>query len=90
MCINNQLKTLAVLSLYSVPDQILQERSSDTLLVCKYGGDLSLAVIEVKKIVGVVAMVPFTQENREASFFVVERIGLDLEFVEDALDDDDR
>ncbi|KIL54644.1 hypothetical protein M378DRAFT_39320, partial [Amanita muscaria Koide BX008] len=56
--INGQKKTLALISVYSQPDEQLIHQSHGTLLVCKYRPD-SLLVIDVKFIRSVVAMIPF-------------------------------
>jgi hypothetical protein len=87
-------KTLAVISLYSPPDQRLMEVSYNTLLSCTYSGDADCRVIEVETIKAVVAMVPhqpFPGDTAER-YFVVEKPGLDVAVLagttEDVQDED--
>jgi hypothetical protein len=78
--------------MYTPPDPQLAERSFGTLLVCGYDGDLSLVVVDVKTIVSVISMIPFTRDDRmmenPAQFFVVEKPGLDFAIAEDDIDAD--
>lgn len=82
LTINGVDKTLAMTSLYTLHDAILAERSTGALIVCGYQGNAGLVVIDAKKIVSVVAMIPFIQDDREdvelEQFFVVEKPGLDF------------
>ena len=66
---------VALISLFSLPDEALLRASSGAVLSCKPG--TSLAVVSAKSILSVVAMVPHTINN-QASFFVVEKPGLDI------------
>ncbi|KAJ7057285.1 hypothetical protein C8F01DRAFT_991867 [Mycena amicta] len=56
--------TLALVSVYSSPDKKLLEESSKSLWVCKYLGDESLKIIDVKAITSVVAVVPFEEGKK--------------------------
>ena len=67
---------VAVVSMYSHPDQSLLKASHHTLWSCSYQGNDSLKVISTKDIVGVVAMIPlFGVQER---YFVVEKPGFDI------------
>ena len=73
--------TLAMVSLYSRPDNDLLESSYHTLLLCSYMGDISLCVIDVKSVMSVVGMAPhqpFPGALPVDRYFVVEKRGLDL------------
>ena len=81
----NQWRPVALISLYSTPDPVLLEMSSDTLLVCRYCGDDTLVLVEAQAIKSVVAMVPFMEKPEggrprynNGRFFVVEKPGLSL------------
>ena len=69
-------------SLYSRPDNDLLKESSNTLWSCKHQGEGAMAVIDVKAIEAVVAMVPHSVEILGAEWadrvFVVEKSGLDV------------
>lgn len=73
-------EALAVVSLYSPPDDHLLRTTHDTLCVCGYQGEDALVVINIKSILSVVAMVPFpfVVGGRPNQYFMVERIGLDV------------
>ena len=79
--IGQEEKTLALVSVYSPPDRELLEASYFTLWSCRYQGNMALKVVDVKTIVGVVAMVlhgeNFTGDTT-GRFFVVEKPGLDV------------
>lgn len=75
----------ALVSMYSPPDEDLYRRSSKTLWVCSYYGDVTFTVVDVKSITQVVAMVPFD----EGRFFAVEKLGLDIAFLSGAVDPDE-
>ena len=66
-------RTLALVSLYSLPDANLLESSCQTVWSCQYQGPGAYTVVDVKLIISVVAMIP-----RGESFFMVEKIGLDV------------
>jgi hypothetical protein len=73
---------LALVLLYSRPDQTLLDVSVNTLWSCEYQGNLALRFINVKCIQAVVAMIPHVLviEGREAHkcFFLMEKPGLDV------------
>ena len=75
------LETLAVVSVYSLPLPHLFNRSHGTFISCKYSGDESVPVINVKCIKAVVAMVPHSPpgvNEGERYYYLVERPGLDI------------
>jgi hypothetical protein len=81
--VNHRRRRLALVTLYGPPDAELRAKSFDTLWVCKYGGDESLLVLDVKSIQSVVSMVPFLPHDHpeDASpdlFFVNQDLGLDV------------
>lgn len=63
--------------LYSEADKNLLEASYSTLQSLSYSGNQSIAVIDVKMIEAVVALVPhFPYSNNIQQYFVVEKPGL--------------
>lgn len=72
------MKTFALVSIYSAPDELLLSKSSGALAVCKYKGSLGLKVIPSSSILSVVGMVPFPAGKDEEDFFLVEKLGLDM------------
>jgi hypothetical protein len=85
---NREIETLALVSLYSPPDQDLLEASSQALWACQYLGDESLCVINVKTIISVVAIVPLPHSGQPKGMFVVEKLGLDVAEMGGSLDED--
>ncbi|KAA1473018.1 hypothetical protein DENSPDRAFT_899721 [Dentipellis sp. KUC8613] len=82
--INGVTQNLALVSLYSEPDQNLLQASFKTVWACHYQGQNALKVIKINAIKAVVGMVPFpvgsyTQEQniQQRPCFVVEKIGLE-------------
>jgi hypothetical protein len=73
-------KTLALVSLFSTPDEALHQHTYGVLTVCKYQGERSLVVIEIESISAVVGMVPFCKqvEGSDPMYFLAERLGLDV------------
>jgi hypothetical protein len=73
---------LALVSLFSKPDESLLSLSVNTLWSCEYQGDRALRFINVKTIQSVVAMIPHRPEIRgqhaTERFFLVEKPGLDV------------
>lgn len=73
---------LALVSLFSKPDESLLSLSMKTLWSCEYQGDNSLRFINVKNIQAVVAMIPHRVEIpgllSSERFFLVEKPGLDV------------
>lgn len=70
-------ETLAICSMYSPADGRRREYSNGALIVCTYGGRSELVVIQVKKILSVVAMVPLDEQDEgNNEFFLVENCAL--------------
>ena len=80
---------LAIVCLYSLPDNYLLNISYDTLFVCEHQD--AVVVIEVKSIISVVAMVPFpfVVGGRGNQYFMIEQIGLDVVKTDDTVDTED-
>ena len=73
--------TLALVSMYSDPDPFLFKESGGTVLACKYNGDSTLIAINFSAIISVVGMVPHSfscLSSTEDWRFVVEKPGLDI------------
>lgn len=79
---------LAMLSVYSPPDQELLNISHGALKACTYFGQENLIVVEAKSIISVVGMIPFpllgeggisaeTCTRTQGKFFLYEKITLD-------------
>jgi hypothetical protein len=75
-----ETQAFALLSLYSPPDEHLLQHSHNTLIVCRYQGEETLVIIDVKSILSVVAMVPFRYaiNGLDNYYFMIEKIGLDV------------
>lgn len=75
-----ETRELALVSLYSPPNQYLLDFSSGALVVCRHQGERALVVIDVKWIHSVVAMVPFHYrvDGLDNYYFMIEKIGLDV------------
>jgi hypothetical protein len=91
--INNNLHTLALISVYGSPDASLYQLSQQTVKSCKYLGDANLLVIDVKTIHSVVAMVPHNvrlpgKVDIEDRWFVVEKPGLKAAYTGGFVDSD--
>lgn len=82
-------KTLAIASLFSMPDEAIYQHTHGVLTVCEYRGEQidekkedaqSLVVIEIESIKAVVGMVPFGEraEGQNPRFFLAEKLGLDV------------
>jgi hypothetical protein len=81
LAIGSNEKTLALVSIYSPPNQALLDASSNTLWSCTHQGDVGLKVVDVKTISSVVAMIPHGANfpgDTTGHFFVVEKPGLDV------------
>ena len=80
--------TLALISLYSLPDAKLLSLSCNALVVCAYQGLRDLRVVEIESILSVVAMVPFGQGGiEENAHFLVEKPGLEVAVLGDVRED---
>ncbi|KAM6493434.1 hypothetical protein JOM56_011568, partial [Amanita muscaria] len=60
-----EVRALAMVSLYSLPDPTLEKDSSGTLSVCQSLGKSSIMVIDATTIELVVGMIPFPLQNSE-------------------------
>ncbi|KAI0364295.1 hypothetical protein BV20DRAFT_956494 [Pilatotrama ljubarskyi] len=80
---------LAMVSVFSPPDPAIRKETHDVLLACRYQGQRSREVVNIKDIQSVVAMVPLPLRREEAEdprsaelysdrYFVVEKLGLDM------------
>ncbi len=84
--VHDEIRTLAMVSLYGPPDSRLLEISMDTVWSCQPGGDESLTLIDVQLIEAVVAMVPHPEPiapreglvDTRGRFCVVEKPGLEV------------
>ncbi|TBU38199.1 hypothetical protein BD309DRAFT_874872, partial [Dichomitus squalens] len=95
--------TLAMVSMFTPPDPAILRDTYGALKACRYQGDASRVVIDVKRIASVVAMVPLPPRREEAEdlhaaelysgrFFVVQRLGFDCSWIgreENAAREDD-
>jgi hypothetical protein len=76
--IQEEERTLALITLYSTPNEHLLHLSHNALLICTCQPN-SMIVVDVHALQSVVAMVPFQQiPGRENTFFVVEKLGLEV------------
>ncbi|TBU31544.1 hypothetical protein BD311DRAFT_737524 [Dichomitus squalens] len=84
--------TLAMISVFTPPDPAIVRDTYGTLLACRYQGDASRKVIDVKRIKALIAMIPLPPRREEAEdpcaaelysnrFFVVERLGFDSSMI---------
>lgn len=69
----------ALISMYSEPMQKELEDSHGVVHICQYRGEETYAVIDVKAIKSVVAMVPFPGYEHRNFFYKVEKIGLGVD-----------
>jgi hypothetical protein len=76
--------------MWSEPDQTLLNASHGALYVCSYMGVNDLHVVEIGAIVTVVAMIPMkpSEGGNAASFFAVEKPGLDALVMGQQADED--
>ncbi|KAI0321211.1 hypothetical protein OF83DRAFT_1051645 [Amylostereum chailletii] len=94
--IASAVRALALVSKYGDPDPFLLASSFGAVWAAPALGDLGLAVIEVSSIVAVVGMVPhkFRTEHTNGIevelYFVAEKLGAEIEFLDSRDDDEDR
>ncbi|CDO70170.1 hypothetical protein BN946_scf185009.g21 [Trametes cinnabarina] len=80
---------LAMISVFTPPDDTIRRETNYVLLACGYQGTASREVVDIKDITSVVAMVPLPKRAEEAAhpraeelyaarFFVIEKLGLDM------------
>jgi hypothetical protein len=74
--VQNQIRTLTLVSTYSPPDPALLHDSYNTIWTTQYRGADGLEVIDVSSILSVVCIAPLPA--REAHYFVAEKIGLEV------------
>ncbi|KAK6966427.1 hypothetical protein R3P38DRAFT_2590971 [Favolaschia claudopus] len=84
--INGQVKTLALISVYSPPNPDLLAKSFQTVAECDYFGDDNLQVIQVPQIRAGVVMIPIEETGK---YFVAEKLGLDIECMAGMEDEDE-
>lgn len=77
MIINNEVRSLALVSVYSPPDRDILSESYNTLWACRYQGDEGLKAVDVKSITAVISMPPLPG-GPDGTFFVLEKPGLDV------------
>ncbi|KAH7903124.1 hypothetical protein BJ138DRAFT_1138786 [Hygrophoropsis aurantiaca] len=84
----DQIKTLALVSLYSPPNLRLLEESCHTLYTCEYQGDRALCIVDTVAIKSVVAMIPHALPDNpeQLRFFLVEKPGLDVAYMGGAME----
>ena len=75
-----EIQVFTLVALYSPPNQYLLRYSHGTLIACRYQGEETPVVVDVKSIVSVVAMVPFQYniDSLDNYYFVIEKIGLEV------------
>jgi hypothetical protein len=64
--------SLALVSVFSPPDQEILELSSHAAYICHHGGTEALVVVEVKAITAVVSMVPDYQVTSDGDIIIPE------------------
>jgi len=64
--------TLALISMFSPPDQEVLEESHRSTYICRYEGMAALRVVDVKAISSVVAMVPDYQVTADGDIIIPE------------------
>ncbi|KAI0041645.1 hypothetical protein FA95DRAFT_1610837 [Auriscalpium vulgare] len=86
---NNE--AVALVSLFSHPDQELLQETSKTLAVCDYNGEESFTIVKVTAIRSVVAMHPMWDktEFRDNQFSLCEKMGLEVAELGGAADVDE-
>jgi hypothetical protein len=84
------IHSLAVLSLFSQPDNLLLEKSHNTVYSCHYRSDDALMVINVNRIMSLVAMIPYYRVKDDGTivdpgdeYFLVEKPYLDINHYRD-------
>lgn len=76
---------VAVLSLYSPPDEDLLDKSFGTLHVSKHLGDERLAVVPIQDLLMVVGMMPW--HGGGDRFYVAEKMGMDTSILSGEIQD---
>ncbi|KAF8956352.1 hypothetical protein BDZ97DRAFT_1671721, partial [Flammula alnicola] len=83
---DNEIRGLALISVYDPPDPDLLRESSHALWVALYRGNESLKVIDITSISTCVAMIPFTKPP-DGRFFVCEKMGLEIGYLGGSYED---
>ena len=78
--LNGMTEAVALISVFSSPDDFFRQESSGALLVCTYRGNTCLRVISVQDIKSCVAMVPF-KNTEDGKFYVCEKMGLEIAYL---------
>jgi hypothetical protein len=78
--IQEQIKTLALVSIFSAPNLDLLRDSYQTVWSCRYQAEVGYRVIDATTILSVVAMIP-EGEGEETWYFLVEKPGLDMGYL---------
>ncbi|KAG1887411.1 uncharacterized protein F5891DRAFT_967324 [Suillus fuscotomentosus] len=85
---------VAMVSVYSRPDQQLLDLSHGTVWSCTHDGDKNLQLIDVQTITAVVAMIPhcptLPSGIMEDRYFMVEKTGLDVTLTGVEVEEDDQ
>lgn len=85
---------VAMISVYSRPDQQLLDLSHGTVWSCTHSGDEGLQLIDVSMITAVVAMIPhrptLPSGVTEERYFMVEKTGLDVTLMGVEVEEDDQ
>ncbi|KAJ7136449.1 hypothetical protein C8R43DRAFT_893888, partial [Mycena crocata] len=79
-------RNLALISVYSPPNAALLKKSFETVAECDYFGEDNLQVIEVAQIQAGIAMIPI---GGDGTYFVGEKLGLEIASMGGAEDDVD-
>ena len=93
----DQIHALALVHLFSPPDQDNLKSSHGTVWTCHYLGNEGIRVVKVTDIEAVVSIIPFAREDGNAYrknmvYFVMERVGMAMGILgqpDDAGEDDD-
>ena len=83
--IHGDIRTLAVVSIYSPPDPELLQYSHKTIWAIRYLEDEGLDVIDAMSILSVVCISPLP--SRDGFFYVSEKLGLEVTALVDMEDD---
>jgi hypothetical protein len=80
--VNDEVKTLAIVTTFGPPDPWLFEASRTVLYSCKSLDDEGLVVVDTREILSVISMVPHRPEIPgkavEDRYFLHEKIGLEV------------
>jgi hypothetical protein len=80
--VNDRRITLALVALYSRPDEDLFKRSNWTVWSVTEQGQIGLRVIDAKAILSVVSVIPhnhhLSADSSDVRFFIWEQMGMDM------------